>query len=65
MNSPTQIMHEMVKKNRFLVPLIIFLIFLIGYFYTSGLLEKSSAFDEFDILFEMDTPRAIEDMTVF
>lgn len=44
--------------------LILFISFFLFYFITSGMLQSAGAFDEFDILFEMDTPRAIEDMTV-
>jgi len=64
-NLPSQNKPKIDKKNRILVPLIIFLVFFLGYFNTSGLMDAAGAFDEFDILFEMDTPRAIEDMTVF
>ena len=41
----------------------IFLVFFTLYFIVSLRLSKTSAFTEFDILFEMDTPRVIKDMT--
>jgi len=44
-------------------PLILFISFFLFYFFTSCMLQSAGAFKEFDILFEMDTPRAIEDMT--
>lgn len=60
-----QTAHKPLIENQFLLAAIIFLFFFSTYFYSSGLMDAAGAFDEFDILFEMDTPRAIEDMTVF
>jgi hypothetical protein len=65
MNSDFQIKHDMSNKNRFLIAFVIFLVFFLGYFYSSGLMEAAGAFNDFDILFEMDTPRAIEDIAIF
>lgn len=47
------------------VGLLLIIAFFTFYFNTSGLIEEAGSFKEFDILFEMDTPRVIEDMTVF
>ena len=65
MNPNIQTTHEPLNMNRFLLTAVIFLVFFLCYFHTSGLLDVAGAFEEFDILFEMDTPRVIEDMTVF
>ena len=52
-------------RNQIYAGISLFIVFFCLYFIASGFLEKASAFEEFDILFEMDTPRVIEDMTVF
>jgi hypothetical protein len=65
MDSKYQIRTEHLINTRLILSVAIFLVFLVCYFLTSGLLEKAGAFNDFDILFEMDTPRTIEDMTVF
>lgn len=64
MNQNIQTTHKLLNKNRFIFPIAIFVVFFLTYFYASGLMDAAGAFEEFDILFEMDTPRAIEDMTV-
>lgn len=40
-------------------------LFFIGYFLLSSTLEKTQVFQEFDVLFELDPPRAINDLAVF
>ena len=52
------------EKKLLLIAVFLFLIFFSFYYTTSERLQEAGAFEEFDILFEMDTPRAIEDMAV-
>lgn len=64
MNKRGSVFNRIQQIKSLLIPIALFFIFFSFYFLFSGQLERSGAFDEFDVLFEMDTPRAIEDMAV-
>ena len=53
------------EKKEIFIALVIFIAFFTFYFMISAQLEGAGAFLEFDTLFEIDPPRAIEDMTQF
>lgn len=52
-------------SKRIFAAAFLFVFFFILYFSISSQLADTGVFEEFDILFEMDTPRVIEDMVVF
>jgi len=64
MNKKGSVFNRIQHHKSLLIPIALFFVFFSVYFIISGQLQASGAFDEFDVLFEMDTPRAIEDMVV-
>ncbi len=52
------------RRGVLLCGIAIFAVFFVLYFATSTVLSKTVAFQEDDILFELDTPRVIRDMTL-
>lgn len=62
-----RLLIKFLSKNKKLVlsVIILFILFYSIYFSIGILLSTTSAFKEYDILFEADTPRAIEDLAVF
>ncbi len=51
-------------RLKWIVAILLFVAFFSGYLYSSGLLRVTGVFKEFDIFFEMDTPRVVQDITV-